>query len=68
MLWLKKIKKILTILLNGGFVTKACEESEEKLKGHYQFNGKYWESAHQECNLDLSISKKMSVMFHNLKS
>ena len=34
MLWLKNIIKILIILINAGFVKKAYEEDEVKVRDH----------------------------------
>ena len=43
---------------------KAYEEGEVKVKDHNHITGKYWGSAHQECNLNLSLN----VVFHNLQN
>ena len=37
---------------------KAYKDSEVKVKDHDHIAGKYRGSAHQECNLNLSLSKK----------
>ena len=39
-----------------------------KAKDLDHVTGKYWESADQECNLNLSLSKKIPVVFHNLQN
>ena len=49
--------KILIIMLNVGFVKNAGEEGEMKVKSHNYITGKYRESAHQEYNLNLSLSE-----------
>ena len=60
--------KILIILLNVGFVKKAYEEREVKVKDHTLITGKYWGSVDPECNLNLSLNKKIPVLFYNLKN
>ena len=42
---------------------KISWEDEVNLKDHDHVAGKYWESAHQECNLNLSLSKKSLLCF-----
>ena len=42
---------------------KAYEEGGVKIKDNDHITGKYWESAHQECNLNLSLSKNIMVVF-----
>ena len=46
---------------------KKYDEDEVKVKDHDHITGKYQVSGHQDCNLDLSLSKKISVMFHDSK-
>ena len=47
---------------------KENEEGEVKVQVHDHIDGKYWESSHQDCNLNLSLSQKMPVVFHNLQN
>ena len=58
--------EILIILLNAGFVKKHMKKVKLKVKDHIHIIGKYQGSAHQECNLNLSLTKKIPVVFHNL--
>ena len=44
------------------------EEVEMKMKDHNHVIGKYQGSAHQGCNLNLSVSKKIPVAFDYLKN
>ena len=39
----------------------------DKVRDHCHISGKYRESAHWSCNINLKISKKVPVIFHNLK-
>ena len=47
---------------------KVYEEREVKVKDHDHVTRKYQGSAHQECNLNLILSKKIPVVFHNLQN
>ena len=58
--------KILIILQNVGFVKN--EEGEMKIKNHDHVTGKYRQSEIQERNLNLSLSKKMPHVFHNVQN
>ena len=41
--------------------------SDEKVRDHCHISGKYRGAAHWSCNINLKISKKIPVIFHNLK-
>ena len=45
---------------------KAYKKGEVKVKYHHHITGKYLGSAYQKCNLNLSLSKNILVVFHNL--
>ena len=47
---------------------KAYQEGEVKVKDHDRVTAKHQGSTHQECNLDLSLNKKIPVVFHNLQN
>ena len=40
---------------------------DHKVRDHYQITGKYRGCAHWSCNINLKITKKVPVIFHNLK-
>ena len=63
-----KKMKILIILLNAGFVKKHMKKVKLKVKDHNHITRKYQGSAHQECNLNLSLTKKIPVVFCNLQN
>ena len=46
---------------------KLFEISDEKVRDHCHISGKYRGAAHWSCNIKLKISKKIPVIFHNLK-
>ena len=48
--------KISKFLPNVGFV-KISKEGEVKVKDHEHITGKYRGYAHQDCNLNFSLSK-----------
>ena len=39
---------------------------KDKVKDHRHITGKYRGSMHKECYLNLSVTKKIPVVFHNL--
>ena len=46
---------------------KLIENTDNKVRDHYHITGKYRGAAHYSCNINLKISKKVPVKFHNLK-
>ena len=40
---------------------------DEKVRDHCHITGKYRGSAHWSCNINLKVSKIVTVIFHNLK-
>ena len=41
--------------------------ADEKVRDHCHVTGKYKGAAHWSCNVNLKLTKKTPVMFHNLK-
>ena len=41
--------------------------SDDKVRNHCHITGKYNGASHWNCNVSLKISKKVPVIFHNLK-
>ena len=60
--------KTLIIVLNAGFVKKHMKKMKLKVKDHNHITRKYQGSAHQECDLNLSLTKKIPVVFRNLRN
>ena len=46
---------------------KLIDIGDNKTRDHCHVTGKYRGSAHWSCNINLKISKKVPVIFHNLK-
>ena len=40
---------------------------EEKLRDHFHVTGKFRGAAYESCNLNLQLTKKAPVIFHNLR-
>ena len=41
--------------------------NEEKVKDHCHITGKFRGAAHLKCNANLKLTKKVLVIFHNLR-
>ena len=46
---------------------KLIDPNDNKVRDHCHITGKYRGAAHWSCNINLKISKNVSVIFHNLK-
>ena len=46
---------------------KLFDAGDNKVRDHCHVTGKYRGSAHWSCNINLKLTKKVLVMFHNLK-
>ena len=46
---------------------KLFEVSDEKVRDHCHIRRKYRGTAHWSCNINRKITKKVPVIFHNLK-
>ena len=43
-------------------------DADVKVRDHCHITGKYRGSAHRDCNINLRLSHKISIIFHNLKN
>ena len=41
--------------------------ADDKVRNHCQITGKYRGAAHWSCNINHKLSKKIPVIFHNLR-
>ena len=46
---------------------KFINNDEEKVRDHCQVTGKFRGAAHERCNLNFQLTKKLPVIFHNLR-
>ena len=46
---------------------KIIDNEDEKVRDHCHLTGKFRCSAHWDCNINFQLTKKMPVIFHNLK-
>ena len=51
----------------AGFVKKLINHDDEKIRDHCHIASKFRGAAHQSCNLNFQLTKKIPVIFHNLK-
>ena len=46
---------------------KLIDSDDEKVRYHCHRNGKFRGAAHWSCNINLQLTKKVSLIFHNLR-
>ena len=46
---------------------KIIDNEDEKVREHCHITGKFRDSAHWDCNINFQLTKKIPVIFHNLK-
>ena len=47
---------------------KLIDNDEDKVRDHCHITGKFRGAAHKSCNLNFQLTKKVPVIFHNLKN
>ena len=50
-----------------GFVKKLIDNDEENARDHCHVNGKFRGAAYWDCNINFQLTKKVPVIFHNLR-
>ena len=46
---------------------KLIDNDDKKVRDHCHVTGKFRGAAHQSCNINFQLTKKVSVIFHNLR-
>ena len=46
---------------------KRIDNDEEKMRNHYHVTGRFRGAAHWKCNVNFQLTKKVPVIFHNLR-
>ena len=46
---------------------KLIDNDEEKVRDHCHVTGKFRGAAHRNCNVNFQLTKKVPVIFHNLR-
>ena len=46
---------------------KRIDNDDEKVRDHCHITGKFRGAAHWSCNINLQLTKKVPVIFHNLR-
>ena len=67
----KKYQSHISIPCSFGYrvicIDKLFDLVDEKVRDHCHISGEYRGAAHLNCNTNLKISKKVPVIFHNLR-
>ena len=46
---------------------KLIDNDDEKVRDRCHVTGKFRGAAHRSCNINLQLTKKVSIIFHNLR-
>ena len=46
---------------------KFISNDEDKVRDHCHITGKFRRAAHRNCNVNFKLTKKVPVIFHNLR-
>ena len=46
---------------------KLIDDDDEKVRDHCHVTGKFRDAAHWNCNIDLQLTKKVPIIFQNLR-
>ena len=64
---MKKKKNNFNKVTLAGFVKKLIDDVDEKVRDHCHVTGKFRGAAHWTCNINLQLTKKVFVIFCNLR-
>ena len=46
---------------------KLIDDDDEKVRDHFHVTGRFRGASHWSCNINLQLTKKVPVIFHNLR-
>ena len=46
---------------------RLFDVGDDKVRDHCRTTGKYWDAGHWSCIINLELTKKIPVIFHNLR-
>ena len=49
------------------FVRNLLINDDEKVRDHCHVTGKFREATHRSCNINFQLTKKIPVIFHNIR-
>ena len=49
------------------WICNKLSDNDNKVRDHCHITGKYRGAAHWNCNINMKISKKLPIIFHNLR-
>ena len=52
---------------NCGICKKLIDNEDEEVRDHCHITGNFRGAAHWDCNINFQLTKKIPVIFHNLK-
>ena len=58
---------IRAILKESKYCKKVIDNDEEKVRDPCHVTGKFRNAAHWDCNINFQLTKKVPVIFHNLR-
>ena len=64
-LWVKKKNNFNKCI--GWICETLIDDDDEKVRNHCHVTGKLRGTAHWSCNINLQLTKKFPVIFHNLR-
>ena len=63
----EKEKHLFQQCNNCWICEKLIDNDDEKVRDHCHVTGKFRGAAHWSCNINLQLTKKVPVIFHNLR-
>ena len=64
---MKKNNIYFSKIIIVGFAKKLIDNNDEKVRDHCHITGKFRGAAHWDCNINFQLTKRIPVIFHNLK-